>query len=238
MTTSPSGNPLGPFVESSSARISIPDKIKGRHVTLEPRDPSQCDDLYRALGGEEHASLWDYVPDGPFLTKEEFVSAFTSRTCCSRPNSHRWTIILNSSQRAVGSIALLNITPDHLAAEVGYILFSPKLQRTIAATEVFYLLACLVFDTMSYRRYEWKCDSLNAPSRRAAQRLGFKFEGVFRQHMIIKGRNRDTAWFSMLDTEWPIVKRGFELWLNDSNFDKEGKQKETLEELRSAASSS
>lgn len=237
MTTSTSGNPLGPFVQPSNAQGSIPDTIRGRYVTLEPRGPSQFDDLYQVLGGEEHASLWDYIPNGPFFTKEEFVSALTSRTYLL-PNSHRWTVILNSSQKAVGSIALLNITPEHRAAEVGYILFSPKLQRTIAATEVFYLLACLVFDTLDYRRYEWKCDSLNAPSRRAAQRLGFVFEGVFRQHMIIKGRNRDTAWFSMLDTNWPTVKKGFEMWLNDSNFDEEGKQKQNLEALRSAARSS
>jgi RimJ/RimL family protein N-acetyltransferase len=237
MTTSTPGNPLGPFVQPPNARGSIPDMIRGRHVTLEPRDPSQSDDLYQVLGREEHASLWDYIPIGLFLAKEEFVSAFTSQTC-SLPNSHRWTIILNSTQKAVGSIALLNITPEHRSAEVGYILFSPELQRTIAAAEVFYLLACLVFDSLGYRRHEWKCDNLNAPSKRAAQRLGFEFESVFRQHMIIKGRNRDTAWFSMMDIEWPAVKKGFEMWLDDSNFDEEGRQKQNLEVLRSAARSS
>jgi RimJ/RimL family protein N-acetyltransferase len=236
MTTSAFGNPLGPHVQPSKAQGTIPDTIRGRHVTLVPQDPSQYDDLYQVLGGEEHAAIWDYIPAGPFLTPSEFVSAFTALRYSST-NSHRWTVIINSSQKPVGSLRLLNITPKNRCVEVGYILFSSKLQRTVAATEVFYLLACLVFDTLGYRRYEWKCDNLNAPSKRAAQRLGFEFEGVFRQHMIIKGRNRDTAWFSMLDTDWPAVKKGFEMWLDESNFDEEGMQKQRLEALRAAARS-
>lgn len=118
--------------------------------------------------------------------------------------------------------------------EVGNILFTSALQRTPAATEAMYLLARFVFEDLGFRRYEWKCNSLNAPSRRAAERFGFTYEGTFRQHIITRGRNRDTAWYSMLDSEWPRVKRGFETWLDASNFDSEGKQKRTLEQMRSA----
>ena len=121
----------------------------------------------------------------------------------------------------------------HRVIEVGGIMYTPELQRTIGATEAQYLFARHVFDDLGYRRYEWKCNDLNAPSKSAAERLGFTFEGVFRQHMIVKGRNRDTAWFSMLDFEWPAVKRGFERWLDPANFDAAGRQKASLSALRS-----
>jgi RimJ/RimL family protein N-acetyltransferase len=136
--------------------------------------------------------------------------------------------------KPVGSIALLCIDYANRRCEVGYILFSPLLQRTVAATEVHYLLGSLVFDTLRFRRWEWKCDDLNEASKRAAVRLGFRKEGVFRQHMIIKGRNRDTAWFSMVDKGWDGVKWGFEAWLDGDNFDGEGRQREKLETLRAA----
>jgi RimJ/RimL family protein N-acetyltransferase len=122
----------------------------------------------------------------------------------------------------------MRIEPAHRLIEVGNILYLPHLQRTVGATEAMYLLARYVFEDLQYRRYEWKCDALNAPSRRAALRLGFTFEGIFRQHMIVKGKNRDTAWFSMLDTEWPERKRAFEEWLSPTNFDPEGNQRKSL----------
>ena len=129
--------------------------------------------------------------------------------------------------------AYLRIEAVHKVIEVGHILFTPKLQRTVAATEAMFLMAQHVFE-LGYRRYEWKCNSLNAPSLRAARRLGFTFEGVFRQHMIVKGRNRDTAWFSMLDSEWPARKTSFEHWLDAKNFDENGVQKLSLSAANSA----
>jgi RimJ/RimL family protein N-acetyltransferase len=125
----------------------------------------------------------------------------------------------------------MRIEPAHRVIEVGGILFTPRLQRTVGATEAMYLMARHVFEDLGYRRYEWKCNALNAPSRRAALRLGFTFEGVFRQHMIVKGRNRDTAWFSMLDSEWPQRKAAFERWLDPSNFNAEGRQQVSLSAL-------
>jgi RimJ/RimL family protein N-acetyltransferase len=145
-----------------------------------------------------------------------------------------FTILDNISTKPVGYASYMRIEPAHRCIEVGSILFTPMLQRTPGATEAMYLMARHVFDDLGYRRYEWKCNALNDPSRRAALRLGFTFEGIFRQHMIIKGRNRDTAWYSMLDSEWPIRKRNFEQWLAPSNFDPQGRQKQSLASLNQA----
>jgi RimJ/RimL family protein N-acetyltransferase len=130
----------------------------------------------------------------------------------------------------------LRIEPAHRSIEVGWILYAPALQRTVGATEAMYLLAKHAFEDLGYRRYEWKCDALNAPSRRAALRLGFTFEGIFRQHMIVKGRNRDSAWFSLLDTEWPARRDAFERWLDPANFDAQGRQRVALSTLNGAPS--
>jgi RimJ/RimL family protein N-acetyltransferase len=140
------------------------------------------------------------------------------------------------SSRAVGIASYMRIEPAHRVIEVGGIVFSPALQRKPGATEAIYLMARHVFEDLGYRRYEWKCDALNAPSRRAALRLGFTFEGIFRSHMIIKGRNRDTAWLSMLDAEWPARKAAFEAWLAPGNFDQGGEQKQLLSAIRSPLS--
>jgi RimJ/RimL family protein N-acetyltransferase len=126
----------------------------------------------------------------------------------------------------------MRIQPAHRVIEVGSIVYAPKLQRTPLATEVQYLLARYIFETLGYRRYEWKCDALNARSRRAAERLGFTFEGIFKQHMIVKGRNRDTAWFALLDSEWPRMRAAFERWLDPENFGKDGHQRRSLQEIR------
>lgn len=236
MTISASGNPLGPLVEPSTAKLPPAAPITGRLVTLEPRDLSHFDGLYDVLCGEKDAGLWDYIPNGPFADREEFGAALAPRS--PAPNSFFFTVISNASRKPVGSVGLININLENRTIEVGYVLFSSLLQRTTAATEVMYLLASLVFDTLGYRRYEWKCDNLNEPSKLAALRLGFRFEGVFRQHMIIKGRNRDSAWFSIIDREWPVVKRGFERWLDDGNFDNEGRQWRSLAALRERESAS
>jgi RimJ/RimL family protein N-acetyltransferase len=144
--------------------------------------------------------------------------------------------VLNRDGRAVGIVTLMEIRPAMRVVEVGHIIYSPALQRTPLATEAQYLLARHAFEELGYRRYEWKCNALNAPSRRAALRFGFTFEAIFRQHMIVKGRSRDTAWFAMLDQEWPARKRAFETWLAPENFTSEGQQKRSLAELNSVAS--
>ena len=143
-------------------------------------------------------------------------------------------MIDNSSGRALGYQTFLRIDPANRVIEVGNIMYTPAMQRTPGATEAQYLFAAYVFDTLGYRRYEWKCNALNAPSRRAAERLGFSFEGIFRQAVIVKGRNRDTAWYSMLDGEWPVAKAAFERWLAPGNFDAAGRQRQGLASLRTA----
>lgn len=134
--------------------------------------------------------------------------------------------------KAVGTLALMRIDPTHGVIEVGNVMLSPLLQQTPASTEAQFLLMAYVFDTLGYRRYEWKCDSLNAPSRRTAARLGFQFEGIFRQAVVYKGRNRDTAWFSVIDTEWPLLRQAFEAWLSDDNQDAQGRQRRSLTQVR------
>ena len=143
-------------------------------------------------------------------------------------------MIDNASGGPVGYQTLMRIDAANRVIEIGNVLYTPAMQRTIGATEAQYLFAAYVFDTLGYRRYEWKCNDLNAPSKRAAQRLGFTFEGVFRQHLIVKGRNRDTAWFSMLDSEWPLRRAAFERWLAPDNFDAAGRQRVSLANLNSA----
>jgi RimJ/RimL family protein N-acetyltransferase len=174
----------------------------------------------------EQASLWTYMFDGPFEDRTAFAEALKKRQGSNDPLF--FTIVDADSNRAVGIASYMRIEPAHRVIEVGGIVFSPALQRKPAATESMYLMARHVFEDLGYRRYEWKCDALNAPSRRAALRLGFTFEGIFRQHMIIKGRNRDTAWFAMLDSEWPARKAAFENWLVPDNFDANGMQKKSL----------
>jgi RimJ/RimL family protein N-acetyltransferase len=231
MDVTKSGNPIGPEVTLHMpgpfpSRVSL----EGRLTTLEPLSPAHTDDLFACLCGSDRAHLWDYVSSGPFEEREPFANLI--RLQSQLEHELFFAVRERKSGKAVGYIALLNIDPKHRSVEVGHVIFSPLLQRTVGATESMYLMARYVFDTLGYRRYEWKCNNLNAASRRAAERLGFTFEGVFRQHMVIKGRNRDTAWFSMLDSEWPDAKRAFEAWLDPRNFDEQGKQVVGLVALR------
>ena len=162
---------------------------------------------------------------GPFRDGAAFSDWVAARAALVDPYSYA---IIDSERRILGIFALMAIRPEHRVIEVGHVVYSPALQRTPLATEAQYLLARYAFETLGYRRYEWKCDALNAASRRAALRYGFTFEGIFRQHMIGKGRNRDTAWYAMLDSEWPARKRSFERWLAPDNFTAEGRQKASL----------
>ena len=195
----------------------------GRYVQLVPLDPAaHTEALYDAAHRPGHEALWRYLFDGPYPTIETFRTALEKKASTADPLF--FTILDGPNGRAVGYASFMRIEPAHRCIEVGSILYTPRLQRTAGATEAMYLMARYVFEDLGYRRYEWKCDSRNEPSRRAALRLGFTFEGIFRQHMIVKGQNRDTAWYSMLDTEWPERKARFERWLAPSNFDEHGRQ--------------
>lgn len=197
----------------------------GRFIRLEPLAPRHGDSLLAAVQG--HDELWQYLPYGPFDRTR--LTAWIAET---RAQNHTLFFALcdPATGGALGVASYLRIEPDHGCAEVGHLNFSPALQGTRAASEAMALMMGHVFD-LGYRRYEWKCDAGNLASRRAAQRLGFSFEGVFRQHRVSKGRNRDTAWFSILDTEAPALRDAYAHWLRDDNFDETGAQKTSLSRL-------
>jgi len=203
--------------------------IDGDLVRLEPLDPDRHgDDLFEAsLGADE---TWHYLPYGPFAGKQEFIAWLRERAPLEDPLA--FTIIDRKAGAARGIETLMSIEPEHGSIEIGHIWLSPSLQRTPQATEAIYLLSRYAFDELGNRRYEWKCDAANAPSRRAAERFGFTFEGVFRQHRVVKGRNRDTAWYSITDSEWPSRRAAFEAWLAPQNFDASGAQRRSLAEIR------
>jgi RimJ/RimL family protein N-acetyltransferase len=222
--------PIGPRVEGPQARRPARTTLPGRVVTLAPLDPpAHGDALYEGIGGQAGERLWQYLFEGPFADRTAFD--FHLQRIAASEDPLFFAILDNASGRAVGYASYMRIEPVHRVIEVGSILYTPRLQRTTLATEAMYLMARHVFEDLGYRRYEWKCNALNAPSRRAALRFGFKFEGIFRQHMIVKGRNRDTAWFSMLDFEWPVRRANFERWLDPSNFGEDGRQKVALSGL-------
>jgi RimJ/RimL family protein N-acetyltransferase len=224
--------PLGQAVDGRAARFPERVVLEGQYVDVVPLATSQSDELYEAVGQPGHADLWTYLLEGPFTDREAFDAALAR--WIHSPDPLFYAIRDTRTGRAVGRAALMRIEPLHRVIEVGSITYSAALQRTRGATEAMFLLARYVFEDLGYRRYEWKCNALNAPSRAAAVRLGFTFEGVFRAHMIAKGRNRDTAWYSMLDTEWPAQKRRIERWLAPENFDENGRQRTSLSAIRQA----
>jgi len=203
--------------------------LQGRWCRLEPLDAARhAEDLYHAFSQAPDGRDWTYLFVGPFADAAS-LRAYLEQAAASQDTLHHAVIDL-ASGRAVGTLALMRMDPAHGVIEVGHVTFSPRLKRTPLSTEAQYLLMRRVFDELGYRRYEWKCDSLNAPSRAAAERLGFRFEGIFRQAVIYKGRARDTAWFSIVDTEWPARKAAFERWLAPENFDADGRQRRRLNE--------
>jgi len=205
--------------------------IQGRYCRLEPLDPVQhAASLFAANSADVTGSGWTYLPYGPFNSFEEYQDWLTAN--CLGNDPMFFAIIDLPKGQAVGVASYLRITPGSGSIEVGHIHFSPLLKRSLAATEAMFLLMRRAFE-LGYRRYEWKCDSLNSASRTAAQRLGMSFEGTFRQATVYKGRNRDTAWYSVIDTDWPALKIGFEKWLAPDNFDSHGKQRMRLSELTS-----
>ena len=222
--------PIGPLVNPHPAKRPERVTLRGRAVTLVPLDAeAHAEALFHGANGGEKDRSWTYLFDGPYTDPEAFKASLAAKAQSTDPLF--FAIIDNAKGEAVGYQTLMRIDPAHRTIEVGNILYTPAMQRTIGATEAQYLFAKYVFDTLGYRRYEWKCNNLNAPSKRAAGRFGFAFEGVFRQHMIVKGRNRDTAWYSMLDSEWPARRAAFERWLDPSNFDAAGRQKVSLMSL-------
>jgi RimJ/RimL family protein N-acetyltransferase len=196
--------------------------MTGRFCELQPLDSTRhASDLHEAYALDRTGEIWTYLAAGPWSGYEPFRAWLEEQSRSDDPLFY--SIVLASSRRAVGLASYLRIAPAHGSIEVGHIVYSPLLQRTPAATEAMFLLMKRAFE-LGYRRYEWKCDALNAKSRAAAQRLGFSFEGVFRQATVYKGRNRDTAWFSVIDREWPALSDAFTQWLAPSNFDEQGRQ--------------
>lgn len=224
-----SKKPIGPLVDPLPPG-TVPDlrPIHGRWMRL---DPVQVDRhaaaLFSAFNGKDpEGHLWTYMPYGPFGSAEVFAQWLKEKQAARDP--WFYVFVNRSTGEALGMGAFMRADPVNGAIEIGNIWLAPALQRTREGTEAIYLIIRHCFDDLGVRRLEWKCDALNAPSRRSALRYGFTFEGIFRQHYIIKGRNRDTAWFSMLDKEWPEIRKGFENWLAEDNFDKNGVEKAKL----------
>ena len=201
---------------------------RGPRVRLEPLDADRHGgDLFDAYGEAPDGRDWTYLSVERLDDRDAYLAFVKGQAASEDPRHH--AIVETASGRAVGTAALMRIDRANGVIEVGHIAFSPRLKRTAAATEAIFLLMCRVFDELGYRRFEWKCDSLNAPSRRAALRYGFAFEGLFRQALVTKGRNRDTAWYAMIDEDWPRIKAAFTRWLDPSNFDAAGRQLRSLE---------
>jgi RimJ/RimL family protein N-acetyltransferase len=217
------GQPVGIEVGTTPAQRPGPVTLEGRFGRIEKLSTDHAASLWDAVRTRD--ANWTYMGYGPFTDAAAFAAWVAERVKLADPYSYA---VLTPEGRAVGIATLMEIRPAPRVIEIGHIVYGQPLQRTPLATEAMYLLARYVFETLGYRRFEWKCDALNAPSRRAALRYGFTFEGIFRQHLIVKGRNRNTAWFSMLDSEWPARKRNLERWLANDNFTADGRQKTSL----------
>jgi RimJ/RimL family protein N-acetyltransferase len=205
-------------------------ELRGAYVLLRPVDAAtDAEPLHAETAALE---LWRYMSGGPYRDAGEMRAALLGMEASVDP--HFFTFVRLLDQRPVGTGAYMRIKPEHGVIEIGSLMFGVSLQRTAAATELIYLLAANVFEELGYRRLEWKCDALNEASRRAALRFGFRFEGIFRRHMVVKGRSRDTAWFAITDGEWPAVAAGFRAWLAPENFDADGRQRRSLRELRAS----
>lgn len=225
------GQPIGEDVPNwTGAKYPTHEPMEGRLCRLEKINlKKHSKQLFDSLAEDRGGKLWTYMMQGPFKSEQEFNDWLAPK--CESIDPLFYVIIERASNEAVGLASYLRIQPEHGVIEVGNIMFAPKLQKTSIATECMYLMMKRAFDELGYRRYEWKCDALNAPSRRAALRFGFHYDGTFEQAVIYKGRNRDTAWYSILDKNWPIVEKGFLNWLSPDNFDEKGIQKQKLSEL-------
>jgi RimJ/RimL family protein N-acetyltransferase len=226
------GQPIGPPVQGWRERQG-PQRValSGRYCRVSPIDVERdAAALFKAYMLAPDDRDWTYLAQERPTSLASFRE-YLARNAASSDPLH-YAIIDKPGERALGTAALMRIVPVHGVIEVGYITFSPELKRTRASSEAMYLLMRYVFDELGYRRYEWKCDSLNAPSRAAAKRYGFQFEGIFRQAVVYKGRSRDTAWFSIIDKDWPRIRTAFETWLNPENFDAGEQQRRALATIR------
>ena len=220
--------PIGPKVEGGPAPRPQRVTLRGNYVIVRPLQPAEdALSLYEGTHGPGEDDFWLYMSEGPFPGFQEFRDYLDKRSKSDDPLS--FSIVDIQTRRALGHASYMRITPEHRVIEVGNIFHTRSLARTRGATEAMYLMAKYAFDDLGYRRYEWKCNALNIPSRRAALRLGFAFEGIFLHHMIQKGRSRDTAWYSILEDEWRVYKNAFSHWLSPENFSDAGKQKHRLE---------
>ena len=229
--TNDMGQPIGQEVKNWSPRPLPPcSPMEGQLIRIEPFDiDAHAPALFEAYSTEKTGRNWTNLPYGPFKTLAEYSTHAVELMSGEDPFFH--TIIGKADDKPLGVASLMRITPAYGTIEVGHISLSPALQQTPGSTEAMYLMARRVFDELGYRRYEWKCNALNAPSRRAATRLGFTYEGTFRKHLVVKGRNRDTAWYAMIDDDWPRIKANFEIWLSPDNFDADGRQIQSLNTL-------
>jgi RimJ/RimL family protein N-acetyltransferase len=227
----PIERPLGAELDWTPVERPTRTPLPGSHILLRPVDAAtDAEPLYAVshLPAGDPA-IWTYLPDGPYESPEHLRQMLTWAETSEDPLYFTLANLLD--ERPLGLASYLRIKPEFGVIEIGHIWFGVPLQRTTAATEAIYLLAGRVFDHLGYRRLEWKCNALNAASRRAAERFGFNFEGVFRNHQVVKGRNRDTAWYAMTDDEWPAIRSVFQAWLAPGNFDKDGLQKRSLGDL-------
>ena len=206
--------------------------MQGRSCRLEPLDPARhAEALFAAIAAEADEASWTYLAYGPFASLHAYRAWMVS--VCGGDDPLFFAIVDQFDGRPVGVASYLRIAPDSGCIEVGHIHYTPRMRRSVVATEAMFLMMARAF-ALGYRRYEWKCDALNAPSRAAARRLGFSFEGVFRQATVYKGRNRDTAWFAVVDTDWPALGAAFQAWLAPPNFDAQGRQRVRLGDLTRA----
>ncbi len=232
MTVNAEGQPIGEPLPDWTVRPRPPrTPMRGRRCRIEPLCVDvHARDLFQAFTENGREPLWTYLPYGPFKELPEF-QGWMERSCLGDdPLFH--AIVDAQSGKSVGFVAFSRITPAVGVIELSHVVFAPSLQKTPMATEAVYLMLCRAFDELGYRRCEWKCDSLNAPSRRAAERLGFTFEGLFRKAIVYKQRSRDTAWYAIVDSDWPALKAAFEAWLSPENFNENGAQRVSLAAIR------
>ncbi|MPL89880.1 hypothetical protein SDC9_35922 [bioreactor metagenome] len=223
MATKHFGTPLPDWEAPPAPDATL---LEGRYARLERLAEHHAHALFRANAADD--AIWDYLPYGPFPSEAGYIRWLTDMAALSDP--YFFTVIDRETGQPGGVMAFLRIAPAIGTIELGHICLSPQLQRSRAATEAMVLMMSWAFGS-GYRRFEWKCDALNLPSRRAAERLGLSYEGIFRQATIVKGRNRDTAWFAATDGDWPALLAAFEAWLDPANFDAEGRQRERLSDL-------
>jgi len=230
--STPPDRPLGEPVDFQPVPLPSREELRGRYVVLRPLDADRdAQSLYAVSHPPDgDPGIWTYLFEGPYAGLDDMRRDLSEQQRSEDPRF--FTLAPLPEERPCGIASYLRMVPDHGVIEIGHIWFGTPMQRTTAATEAIYLLAAHAFDDLGYRRLEWKCNALNAASRRAADRFGFTFEGVFREHMVVKGRNRDTAWYAIIDRDWPPIQESFQRWLDPGNFDADGRQRASLSQLR------